>query len=587
MNILIEPLYIGLIQTFISFSLISGIIFIGNFINSTFFKKYNFIFFDLLIGLIIISQLIKIFTYLGLFNKFSYFLSYFIVLFGIYNFKQLIEFLKLKNFSINISKIDWIIIVLISLFFLISIAPPSMADALNYHYGVPLYLIQYNELPNINTWFHSAMIGNGEMINSLAIIIGSDNFGSLIQFSSLILFFKFLKKEVIKKEKINFIIIFIISSPTILQLISGPKFLLLPQLMTATALYLFIKLKNITVIDFIFIGILLIGATQFKLSFIISGSILGILTFYKAFFYNKMKILLWSAVMSVFFFLPTLIWNLNHVLNFNLINIFAAIPNEMIENLKLYRENKFFYPINLLIPDSIGKISAIIGFQFLILFFLPKKTREFKYIILIAVFTIFLHYLLGMNVSRIYFEFILWLAISIIFIDIKKEKFNFYTKLILPQLLLVFCFSLYFAVVSFPSVFSIKSRDNFMTKNSLYYEAIKWVNITIPENVTIFTNLRSVAFLKNKFITNEPLVYDLSKDKLTYYFDSLKKNKINYFVFVGNSPDGHQLENCLGNKYVESKKFIKSTRNPFNRNSTYIVSIYKFNHKKLPNCAKF
>ena len=418
MNILIEPLYIGLIQTFISFSLISGIIFIGSLINSTFFKKYNFIFFDLLIGLIIISQLIKIFTYLGLFNKFSYFLSYFIVLFGIYNLKKLIKFLKPKNFSINISKIDWIIIVLISLFFLISIAPPSMADALNYHYGVPLFLIQYNELPNINTWFHSAMIGNGEMINSLAIIIGSDNFGSLIQFSSLILFFKFLKKEVIKKEKISFIIIFIISSPTILQLISGPKFLLLPQLMTATALYLFIKLKNIKVIDFIFIGILLIGATQFKLSFIISGSILGILTFYKAFFHNKMKILLWSAVMSVFFFLPTLIWNLSHILNFNLINIFAAIPNEMIENLKHYRENKFFYPINLLIPDSVGKISAVIGFQFLILFFIPKKTREFKYIILIIVLTTFLHYLLGMNVSRIYFEFILWLAISIIFIDL-------------------------------------------------------------------------------------------------------------------------------------------------------------------------
>ena len=153
MNILIEPLYIGLIQTFISFSLISGIIFIGNLINSAFFKKYNFIFFDLLIGLIIVSQLIKIFTYLGLFNKFSYFLSYFIVLFGIYNFKKLIKFLKPKNFSINISKIDWIIIVLISLFFLISIAPPSMADALNYHYGVTsTSLICFiNTSPSINS----------------------------------------------------------------------------------------------------------------------------------------------------------------------------------------------------------------------------------------------------------------------------------------------------------------------------------------------------------------------------------------------------------------------------------------------------
>ena len=259
----------------------------------------------------------------------------------------------------------------------------------------------------------------------------------------------------------------------------------------------------------------------------------------------------------------------------------------MIENLKHYRENKFFYPINLLIPDSVGKISAVIGFQFLILFFIPKKTREFKYIILIIVLTTFLHYLLGMNVSRIYFEFILWLAISIIFIDLKKEKFDFYTKLILPQLLLVFCFSLYFAAVSFPSAFSIKSRDHFMTKNSLNYEAIKWVNITIPENAKIFTNLRSVAFLKNKFITNEPLVYGLSKDKLRYYFDLIKKNKINYFIIKGKSPDGHQLENCLGNKIAESKKFIRSTRNPFNRNSTYTVSIYKLNHKKLPNCAKY
>ena len=72
MNILIEPLFIGFVQTLISGALISGVIFIGNLINSKIIKKYNHLFLDLLIGIIIISQFIKIFTYLGLFKEFSY-----------------------------------------------------------------------------------------------------------------------------------------------------------------------------------------------------------------------------------------------------------------------------------------------------------------------------------------------------------------------------------------------------------------------------------------------------------------------------------------------------------------------------------
>ena len=586
MNILIEPLYNGLIQTLISCALISGLIFIGNLINASFLKKYNYIFFDLLIGLIIISQLIKIFTYLGLFNQFTYFLSYIILLVGIYNFKKLIIFLRTNYFLIIKSKIELIIISSLFLFFLISVAPPSMSDALNYHYGVPLYLMQYNELPDINTWFHSSLIGNGEMINSLALILGSDNFGSLIQFFSLILFFKFLKNEINQKEKIIFLIIFVISSPTILQLLSGAKFLLLPQLMTATALYFMIKLKKIEINDFIFIGILLMGATQFKLSFVISGFLIGILTFYKAFLHNKLIISLCCIVMIIFFFLPTSIWNYNNIVNFSFINIFTTVPSEMLDSLKSYRENKSIFPFNLFIPDSIGKISAIIGFQFILLFFFSKKTKEFNNIVIIILFTICLHFFLGMNVARIYFEFILWLAISVIFINEKKIKYNFYTKLILPQLLFVFCFSFYFALISFPSIFFVKSRDNFMVKNSLDYEAFKWINKSLPKNAKVFSDLRSVAFLENKFITNEPLQYNLSEDKLKYYFELIKKNEINYIILSGNSSKGHLLQNCIGDKYTTSKKFKRSTRNPFNRNLSYVVSIYEFNYKKLTNCAK-
>ena len=585
MNILTDPLYIGLVQTIISAVFISGIVFIGNLINLRFIKKYNYIFLDLIVGIIVISQVIKIFTYLGLFNEFSYLLSYLVLLFGIYNLKKLFIFLTDNKNLLILRKIDWIIILLLLLFFFISIAPPSMSDALNYHYGIPLYLIRNNELPDINIWFHSGLFGNGEMINSLALILGTDNFGSLIQFISLILFFKFLYNETNQKEKIIFIIVFTISSPTILQLISGAKFLLLPQLMTATALYFLIKLKKIEVNDFIFIGILLAGATQFKLSFVISGFLIAILTLYKAFFYNKLKIIYCCILLSIFFFIPTSIWNYNHINSFNLINIFTIIPSEMINTLKLYRENNSLFPLNLFIPDSFGKISTVIGFQFLLLFFFSKKTKEFNNIILIILLTACLHFFLGMNVSRIYFEFILWAAVGTVFINDIETKYKLYVKILLPQLLFVFCLSLYFTAVSFSSIFSNISRDNFMIKNSLHYEASKWINENLPKDAKVFSDLRSVAFLENEFVTNDPLQYNLSNKNLKNYFKSIKENKINYIIINGKTSKDHRLQKCIEQKYAESQKFNRSTRNPFNRNSTYVVSIYKFNYKKLPNCA--
>ena len=52
MNILVEPLYIGLIQTLISFVFISGFIFCGEIINKKIFKDYNNLLFNLLFSVI-------------------------------------------------------------------------------------------------------------------------------------------------------------------------------------------------------------------------------------------------------------------------------------------------------------------------------------------------------------------------------------------------------------------------------------------------------------------------------------------------------------------------------------------------------
>ena len=60
MNILVEPFFIGFFQFIISLILISGLAFTGRYINNFLFKDYQIILLDIVIGLIIFSQLLKI-----------------------------------------------------------------------------------------------------------------------------------------------------------------------------------------------------------------------------------------------------------------------------------------------------------------------------------------------------------------------------------------------------------------------------------------------------------------------------------------------------------------------------------------------
>ena len=262
MNILINPLFVGIIQTLLSVVVLSGFLFFGRIINSNFFKNYQNILFDFLISIIIFSQILKIFSYLEFFKQINLILSISIIIFGLYNFVYIYNFLRIIKFKFPKNLFETIIFLFIFLLFIISISPPSMADALDYHYGIPLYLLKFNELPDPYLWIHGTLANNGEIINALALYVGTDNFGSLIQFFALLLFIFFLSEKVQDKKKLIFLIIFIICSPTLLQLISGPKFLLFPQILTASALLILIDKNKININDFIFICLLLIGASQ-------------------------------------------------------------------------------------------------------------------------------------------------------------------------------------------------------------------------------------------------------------------------------------------------------------------------------------
>ena len=84
--------------------------------------------------------------------------------------------------------------------------------------------------------------------------------------------------------------------------------------------------EKIEIKDFIFVGILLMGAAQFKLSFLLSGSIIGVFLFLKSFMNNKIQVIFFSIFLFIIFFVPTSIWNYNQLDNFIFQNIFTTMP---------------------------------------------------------------------------------------------------------------------------------------------------------------------------------------------------------------------------------------------------------------------
>lgn len=353
------------------------------------------------------------------------------------------------------------------------------------------------------------------------------------------------------------------------------------------ALYLYVKDNNYNRKNIIVISILLIGATQFKLSFILSGAILGFLILIKTFKNDKTNILILISLLLLIL-LPRIFYNFSQVTSFTFINIFTTSPMYFLEYLHNYKDNHYVYPINLFIPSSIGMVSAILGFHLLLLFFLKKLSYEFKLILIITFLSIIIHFIFGQQTSRLYFEFILWISVGFYFLEKKSFNIKYFNYALLPQLIFIFVASFYFLIMCIPTFFSLEKRDQFMKKNSFNYSAIKWVNNNIPNNATILSELRSISLYKNKtipldvsYISSFFASYDISEEHINY----LKLNKPQFFITRSNNLENFYLKECVGDLYKASKEITIATRNPFNRNIKFDVYIYHFNYENLNFCV--
>jgi len=69
---------------------------------------------------------------------------------------------------------------------LVAIGPVTNADALDNHLGVAIEILNNGGIFVAPEWFHGRQTGNGEVLNAMAISVGAEQFGSLLQYVSLL-----------------------------------------------------------------------------------------------------------------------------------------------------------------------------------------------------------------------------------------------------------------------------------------------------------------------------------------------------------------------------------------------------------------
>ena len=552
---------------------------------SFFLEKKKYFFFDnspIIVFVVLISLFTILFNYLILFNyvpeikTFFYLFVILLLIFFLINIKIL---LKIKLFSFikkkNSNYFDKFKFLTLIIFFFISILPLSDADSVVTHlYFSTKILTDNNLILDLPKDIELLSYLNSEVLLIISAILKSDNFGSQLNFFTLLISFFLLK------DKNNFQLL-LLSCPLIIFFISTQKLQLFFGLIYLfTAIYVFnFKIKN--KIEIFLVCYLLIFYTSGKIYY----SLFAIPLFLIFIIKNKkfFKCVIFSSFLIFFFILFPILFKKYISFSNPLAPFFSILFNNGDELYKImslslrssegWLANSFDlkYLLRPFIPTSFSNLSSTLGLVFI---FLLTNYKEISKLFYVPYFLIFFIILTGQILPRYYFESFL---ILIYFVSN-----NFIVKIICKiQLLTIILFSLIFLFIAYFQTNIFVSKDEFMRRFTFLYDrSSKLSEFNFTGNVLNLDQSRESIFLKSNYYGSRYLnavnFFSPIEDYNKALIELINKKKINYII----SNAQIYLPLCIEVKEIDSFSYNQVQRNFLISSQNNKAYIYKIINNK-------
>lgn len=567
---------------------------INNIISQISETKYQKIF-------ISVNFILLIFYPLILYSENINFIPYLSI--GIF-FLGLINFFKLIKNKISIKKNffkkkldEQLVLISLFLLFFLSLSLNTHGDSLGYHFVVAKkLLLSGNYIADI-THFHSLLAGSGEILIAIGLYFGSEQFGTLVQFSGLISIYGIFRN--LKQKNKYFYFLLILTTPIILFLSSTAK----PQLfhICSTAVIftlLFFNNKNSLTSEekkwkmTISIFVLIVSVTA-KFNFLISSFLLGLIIFYNSFKDKNLSYFIFIFIIAFFtFYLPVLNWRLSNFGGNFFQYIYSPLPSHIvgIEEFKQYlvgfgRQNNF---IEIFFTSKLKEFTNSIGIAFLYLLMINFKNLKALITFIISSAYIAIHYFYGQLMGRSFLEPLFWVLIICARYGV-IYRFKIFEYLCRIQSLVVISGVIFGIYSLFPGSLSSNLKDQVLSQNANGYSLFKWANNRLKSDDVAFSIHRSISLGKSEFISTDFIPFvDFSDKKSKIFENVIRKKDPDYILtwsFINEGPKLYEFKNCIG-ELVHHKKDIGKfeARNPFNRGGRINGYIFEFKKTEFPNC---
>ena len=557
--------------------------------------EFQYLAFGSVFLLIILFPIVAFTTYAKIILQIFGLILVFLGLYFFYELPQIInKYKKIKKKNKDLY--FYTLLIYIFLYFLLSLSPLTSADVLDYHAGTALNILRLDQYLLSPEWFTGMQSGAGEVLIALGFSVGSEQFGSLIQFSSIItilgIMTNFAEKNNLFSSK-YFLILTFLSCPILIFLISGNK----PQIFYSSIILIslalnFVNYKNDREIfkAYAIINIFICCAVLGKFSFNLIGFIIW--TFSTINFYKKTKnynLLIIPFLVFVLVYLPFILWKFQNLGGNLLTYIFSPFPLHLPGYESFLNHNKGSQEIpfpNFLFYTSFSRATEFLAANTLFLIILIINIKQSKNLIYILImsfsFVIISNYYASPS-ARYYTDVILWITLGVCFLNnIKYKKFIEY--IFYPQIIAVLIILIYSCYIFFPGTFSKNNYLKVKNNNAYMFSGMEWVNKNIPDNSNVILINRPLSLYKD-FAVSGTFNYFTNREQSQFYKKLIQKYNIEYLIYLGNKPDLMHMKNCVKGLFKEKINVgFHATRNPFNKGGSYNAYIYYMDNDSLRNC---
>lgn len=511
---------------------------------------------------------------------------------------------RLRNCFVfcGFKKLDILLLGLVAAYSLLSLAPSTDADSLDYHLGIALQVLNTGGWIFTPEWFHSRLAGSGEVLNAIGLSIGVEQFGSLLQFSGLLAIVSLLVPGERPNSNLSSAAIFAIifaASPALLQLISASKPLLLPVAMTTLAFALILKNPEHRKAHFLLACFLVMSASQMKLNFLMSGCVIGTMGLVLMQRAGHLRFALLAGVsLACFIMLPYALWKSIHFGGSIVDALLMPFPGgwpgyEHFElALRNWRESTLSFPFSLVFTTSPGLITTTLGIGPILamigLAILVRKGTKFP--LSLACIGILLVTILGIAIgqsgARFYLEPFAWMLLLLSWQRPVSPLFSnrIVWGAVVCQALLTLSLIIFGIYALLPGAFSPAWRNHVMEKSANEYAEMQWAASILPADAVLLSEARSKALSPVSFVSLDWAIHmDLNSVDAKPYLDEVVERRVTHILVKGD-PEGSPWRGCFGRFMDGPFKAHMATRNPLNRGQAYDVWLYQFKSSELPGC---